>query len=207
MTHPFVRPLIGTLAASTIGAAAVLPAQAADPLTWTKQAPTTAPASRSYFAMAYDSTSARTVMFGGQLANGTSTNETWEWDGSNWTLKQPATSPSARNGETMVYDSIRHVTVLFGGTIGNDTWEWDGVNWTLRNSTHTPPGRSFAAMAFDSARGKTVLFGGQGYPGGTFAQFGDTWEWDGTDWTQASPATSPVQRDNAAMAFDSARGV
>src|SRR5439155_1054868 len=34
-----------------------------------------------------------------------------------------------------------------------------------------------------------------------------TWEWDGTDWTQASPSTSPVLRDNAAMTYDSARGV
>jgi len=36
-------------------------------------------------------------------------------------------------------------------------------------------------MTFDSKRGRTVLFGGVGAGG---ALFGDTWEWDGSFWTQ-----------------------
>jgi hypothetical protein len=38
-------------------------------------------------------------------------------------------------------------------------------------------------------------------------QLNDTWEWDGNDWTQLFPSTSPVVRDETAMAYDSARGV
>jgi len=34
----------------------------------------------------------------------------------------------------------------------------------------------------------------------------DTWLWDGSNWTQASPQTSPIARSNFAMTFDSARG-
>src|SRR5207302_472457 len=129
------------------------------------------------------------------------------WDGSNWSLLSPGSAPSPRNGHTMAYDSLRHVTVLFGGAYANDTWEWNGSTWTQRTSAHTPPGRTFAAMAFDSRRGRTVLFGGTTFGSGGSAQAGDTWEWDGNDWTQLSPATSPALRDEAAMAYDYARGV
>ncbi len=202
-----VRPLLGTLLASLLATAGMMPAEAAATVSWTQQAPATAPISVAYFAMSYDSARGKTVLFGGQKTGGTQSNETWEWDGANWTQMQPATSPWARNGHTMVYDSIRRVTVLFGGTYGSDTWEWDGVNWTQRISAHAPPGRTMSAMAFDSSRGKTVLFGGTAFINGSSAQLNDTWEWDGTDWTQAFPATTPVLRDEAAMAYDSVRGV
>jgi hypothetical protein len=33
-------------------------------------------------------------------------------------------------------------------------------------------------------------------------QFGDTWTWDGTTWTQQRPATSPPARFDGAMAYD-----
>jgi hypothetical protein len=36
-------------------------------------------------------------------------------------------------------------------------------------------------MTYDDARGQVVLFGGTKYYGG--ARLGDTWIWDGTDWT------------------------
>jgi hypothetical protein len=36
---------------------------------------------------------------------------------------------------------------------------------------------------------------------------GDTWTFDGTDWTQQAPATSPAPRSGAAMAFDAGLGV
>ena len=41
-------------------------------------------------------------------------------------------------------------------------------------------------MAYDSQRGKTVLFRGTIFPGASSpsALFGDTWEWDGSAWTQ-----------------------
>ncbi len=57
-------------------------------------------------------------------------------------------------------------------------------------------------MAFDSARGKTVLFGGSA----TSGVLSDTWEWNGTAWTERFPATTPSARAAHAMAFDSARG-
>ena len=46
-----------------------------------------------------------------------------------------------------------------------------------------------------------MLFGGYGGRGG----LGDTWTWNGTDWTQRAPAQSPPPRYDHAMAYDSAR--
>ena len=48
-----------------------------------------------------------------------------------------------------------------------------------------------------------MLFGG--YIPDSF--YDDTWEYDGTQWQQISPATSPPARDRHAMAYDYARGV
>ncbi len=42
-------------------------------------------------------------------------------------------------------------------------------------------------MAYDPATGNVVLFGGND----DAARSSDTWTWNGTTWTQQSPATSP----------------
>ena len=71
--------------------------------------------------------------------------------------------------------------------------------WTKVTPIPTP--RSDHAMAYDSARQRVVLFGGDlGYSG----YFGETWEWDGANWTQVSSG-GPSARSRHAMAYDSAR--
>src|SRR4051812_23678127 len=67
----------------------------------------------------------------------------------------------------------------------------------------TPTGRSACAMVYDSARGVTVLFGGVASLNN---RLGDTWEWNGTAWTQRA-VTGPSPRSGHAMVYDSARGV
>jgi hypothetical protein len=52
-------------------------------------------------------------------------------------------------------------------------------------------------MAYDSARQRIVLFGGKGSD-----IFNDTWEWDGTNWTEIIPTTRPEERSSHAMAYD-----
>jgi hypothetical protein len=47
-----------------------------------------------------------------------------------------------------------------------------------------------------------VLFGGS-FGGGS--ETDQTWTWDGSDWTQARPASSPPARFGAGIAYDSAR--
>jgi hypothetical protein len=71
----------------------------------------------------------------------------------------------------------------------------------------TSPSKRTAVLAYDKARGVSVLFGGWG--SGSLADggngvLGDTWEWDGTNWTQRFPARSPAARERHALAYDDA---
>ena len=59
-------------------------------------------------------------------------------------------------------------------------------------------------MAYDSNRHRVVLFGGT-HLGYVSTLLGDTWEWDGTDWTDATPSRSPSSREGHAMVYDVAR--
>lgn len=116
--------------------------------------------------------------------------------------------PSPRNSSAMAYDSFRGRTILFGGggnaTVG-DTWEWDGSFWTQTQDIG-PAARFSCAMDYDSVSQLSVLFGGAVPASGDDAvkAFGDTWHWDGADWTQVSES-GPTARFNHAVAFDSAR--
>ncbi len=58
-------------------------------------------------------------------------------------------------------------------------------------------------MASTPATAQMVLFGGFT---GSINYLGDTWTYDGTTWSQQSPATSPSARGGASMAYDPATG-
>jgi uncharacterized protein (TIGR03437 family) len=195
--------------------ASVVAAQSAP--NWTRQIPQNFPLRRAGHAMAYDSAHGQAVLFGG--SSPVLLNDTWVWDGSNWEQKSPQTSPPVRYFHAMAYDAAHGQVVLFGGTgptpagvdFGtealNDTWVWDGSNWTQESPQTSPSVRYSPAMAYDAAHGQVVLFGGAALnPDGTMKELNDTWVWDGSNWTEKSPQTSPPVRDAHAMAFDSAHG-
>jgi HYR domain len=219
-TEPFRRPFgplvtsqFGFLVNGTPGGGGTPPsAQEPD---WTQKAPADSPTLRGGgHRMVYDAARGEVVLFGGTDGTGFR-NDTWVWDGTNWTQKSPANSPTPRYGN-VVYDAARGEVVLFGdlggGALFNDTWVWDGTNWTQKSPANRPTPRTNHAMAYDAGRGEVVLFGGyevvlldSGYTK-TAGPRNDTWVWDGTNWTQKSPANRPTPRDNHAMAYDVARG-
>jgi hypothetical protein len=176
-----------------------------DGATWTSFAGA-GPSARNSPAMVYDAERKVVVMFGGDTKQTGSLADTWTFDGTAW--KQVATSgPPARTSHALTYDSRRKRVVLFGGSDGpnmlGDTWEWDGTAWT-RKSSSGPAARTLFGLAFDSVRGRTVLYGGTSRLAPDAPSHGDTWEWDGTAWTQAK-VTGPSARDHIAMEFDAAR--
>jgi hypothetical protein len=78
----------------------------------------------------------------------------------------------------------------------------------VRVATDGPAPREYAAMCYDSDRRVTVLFGGSTFPNSPVSPagfFGDTWEFDGTNWTQRLPSNSPGPRMLARLAYDSWR--
>jgi hypothetical protein len=108
-----------------------------------------------------------------------------------------------------------------GGCAVNDTWEWDGNTWTQAHDGDGPsPGpRIGAAATWDGDR--VLLFGGgivkvedtacpgRGRAGRDVCAFADLWAWNGSTWTELTPAggPGPSARTDAAMAYDAARDV
>ena len=168
---------------------------------------------RNAHAMVYDSDRKRVVLFGGADAEKVCS-DTWEWNGKRWT-RVSVDGPGPRTFPAMTYDSVRKRVVLFGGNrvlFGrtpeqnkylDDTWEWDGHRWTKINIAGPPP-RAEAVMTFDTARGRAVLFGGHSRSDKGRNLLGDTWEWDGSKWTQVSVA-GPSPRNGAAAVYDNRR--
>jgi hypothetical protein len=62
-----------------------------------------------------------------------------------------------------------------------------------------PAARAGAAMAYDPSTGDVVMFGGTGGDGQALA---DTWLWNGSGWSEATPADTPPARYGAEMAGD-----
>jgi len=203
---------------------------------WTDRTPSTMrPPARFMHALAYDSDSYVTVLFGGR-GSLVEYNDTWERDErtGRWSEKTPAAgNPPARGGHALAYDAKRKVTVLFGGRESNtsnparqDTWEWNGSVWEKRTDpadcsgyprcivctpTTCPSYRYMHAMVYDASRERVVVFGGYYYDGGNAYDLNDVWEWDGDTgvWVERTPISGdmPAARSTHAMAYDSDRGV
>ena len=176
---------------------------------WKQLAPPVSPPPLEGPGMAYDPTTGTAVLFGGYLGNYVTSNETWTWDGVTWTQQFPPVSPPPRTWNTsgMVFDSLVGKVVMFGGwnytgvfSFMNDTWEWDGTSktWTEKFPAHSPSPRA-AALAYDEATRRVLLFGGLTSQS-TFT--GDTWTYDGVDWAEQEPTTTPPARCDNALAFN-----
>jgi len=177
-----------------------------DGTNWTLRSFGAAPSARLWTTMAFDSTRGRIVLFGGDGAGSIDLGDTWEYDGSTWTQMAPANSPSPRYGAAMAFDPGLGRVVLFGGRSGGqrmaDTWEWDGTNWTQFAPSSTPFPRFWHSMAFDPQVGHVVVFGGDHIEPFALGPINDTWEWDGSQWTQDWTSAAPSARAGQTMALD-----
>jgi hypothetical protein len=162
-----------------------------DGVRWT-QVHASGPGARNGPALAYDALRRVVVMFGGVGRDGTYPAGTWQWDGRAW-KRTSANDPPLRATHQMAYDHRLGVVVLYGGGFVDgglpvrrgDMWQWDGTRWTevvMRGATPGP--RIGHGMAYDRSRERLVLFGGFD---GNSQRRGDTWEWDGTRWTDVTP--------------------
>ncbi|WP_091790402.1 kelch repeat-containing protein [Paraburkholderia steynii] len=112
----------------------------------------------------------------------------------------------------MAWDDASQQVLLFGGSQGTyqsptplgDTWAWDGQNWTQLDDTG-PSARHLFGIASDTTGNRIILFGGANPSNGNQQLLGDTWEWDGTVWSQQDE-TGPSPRMGQSMTYDSVRG-
>jgi hypothetical protein len=174
---------------------------------WVKPSVATSPSPGSGEAMVFDQALNEIVLY-------TDNGNTWTWNGTTWTKISPASSPGALCLESMAYDPSNQTILLFGGydnsgnsgssagcegdTVGStaldSTWSFNGTTWTKLSPSTNPPSRFNAAMAYDPNSSQIVLFGGCDGISGSTQQCNaltDTWTWDGSNWTQATPQSSP----------------
>lgn len=127
-----------------------------------------------------------------------------------WSELGVAAAPSARGWADMAFDAARGQAVLFGGLAGgtanDETWLWDGETWTLAEPENSPSPRFTHAMVYDEAREVVVLYSGLEAQFST-TPIGDTWEWDGTNWTEVkTPASPPARTPHHNLAYDPTTG-
>lgn len=164
--------------------------------TWTQAFPTTTPGGLGNYGACYDVVRSRVVLYGGSADSFFPIAEsgTWEFNGTNWSLVATATSPGPLERPAMCFHAGINRTVMFGGIdpqIGgvDTTWLFDGTNWTAAPITGAKPAvRTGAKMVYDSLRGVCVLTGGANP--NTGSAIVDTWEFNGTSWTQVANATT-----------------
>ncbi len=101
----------------------------------------------------------------------------------------------------LAYDRARKQAVAFGGGAStDDTYQLtrDARQWVKANRTWNPGPllRQHPAMGWDGTSARTVLFGGNR----DGVDLGDTWEFDGTTWTQTS-TSGPSPAIDSAMAW------
>ena len=172
--------------------------------TWTKLALPVAPPPRSGFAVADG------AIFGGRSTANTYSNDTWMvYISSNvWTrvVSANANYPPARSeaGFCVGYG----LNILMGGRNQNGVL---GDCWQLKESTQPPydwnwlPAPTGPSARYDTGianqpgTGQPLLFGGRDANGNALA---DTWIFDGSAWSLATPQNKPPARSRHALTYD-----
>jgi len=173
-----------------------------------------APAPRAGHKMAFDDSQGVIVLFGGETAADTYSDETWVFNGASWTLKDPSLRPPARADHAMAFDGVANLTVVYGGTalagdLG-DVWRYDlntggpQGSWSQCAEGPVGPGaRHGHEMVFDPTSGRITMLGGL-EAGGPSSAIGDTWHLSGCNWTEniCLYVAAPPTRRHFGMAYD-----
>ncbi|MBL8724651.1 MAG: hypothetical protein JNK49_11425 [Planctomycetes bacterium] len=179
-----------------------------DGTAWTLRAATTPMGTLQAYRLQTHSGLGRVLLF--TLATWNAANSPhWEWNGTAWVQ---ATSPTGTGRfSATAYDPQRNRIVAFGSYVLRSlanipgmtgVWEWDATNWQRIGSGQPPRpvpryGHGFAYLPSTQT---CVLFGGS-----DAGLYTDTWEWNGTTWTERQPAVSPPGRYTTHMATHASR--
>lgn len=127
---------------------------------------------------------------------------TFEWEAGSWIELSPVNEPPGW-GE-LAYDDSTGQLIWYQEngypTSAGATWSWDGSHWDeVVAETYPPVLEGEASLAFDASSDQLVLVG----PFlGTSATDEETWSFDGTNWSELAPLTSPPALSGAGMAYD-----
>jgi hypothetical protein len=131
-----------------------------------------------------------------------------------WNLASTSGGPGPLAGFGFVYDPSVGKLLLFGGCAsglffngscnpGNQTWTYSQGNWTQLFPASAPSARLNPQMVYLPSSGDVLLFGGgSGAP--SYLDYHDTWEFNGTNWSQVVTTRAPTGGPWDSMAYDPA---
>lgn len=166
---------------------------------WSQATTAAAPSPRSYAASAFNAATGTVFLYGGRDATNAFLFDAWTWDGSTWNQVNTAGGPNLVL-PVAAFDPLTNNVVVFGLTADYksvQTWTWDG-SWQQRQPQTSPTPRVSTAMAYDPVSRRVLLFGGRNP--GDLSYLGDTWFWDGSNWSVLNPNSGPSTRQDASMA-------
>lgn len=203
-----------------------------DGVGWVRRIPERNPGPRMSASIAFDERQSRTLLFGG-IANTAPVMELapaglWEWNGITWARVVTPTTPSARAGASFSWDPKAHRGYLFGGgtsialtergsfsVVSDELWTFDGRDWSqIPKSGAWPAPRTNATSIWDPTRGRMVLHGGYTSVGlveglvqtDPNSFLNETWEFDGTTWTQWPGGSVPNEFGSPTLALEPTSG-
>jgi hypothetical protein len=158
-----------------------------------------------HFAMAYDVSRKKVVLYGG-FSKRNMSDQLWEFDGTEW-KRINANAPGPRAWHAMAYDRDRKTVVLHGGVTfmgganereyATDTWAWDGRAW--KKVASGGPASILPALGYDENRKVLVLFGGSGDDNTMFSAL---WELHATKWSKIADGGTWKWTDNEYRKMD-----
>lgn len=185
------------------------------------------PQARGGAAVAWNFTTNRLVVFGGDSGTGlvgttaipvTLLGDTWEFDPATntWTDVTPvAGSPSARRFSSMTWDPSTGGMILFGGedaitspltTPRNDSWLFLSGVWIPLSPTTTPPGRRLHSLVTRRDIGDVIMVAGDDASVTPQVRHLDVWRWDGQNWSSVpTNGTIPHGTTAAQAVYDELR--
>ncbi len=184
---------------------------------WVETTPTSSLDARGWHGMFFDRERGVVALVGGDTQateDPPIQAEVWEYDGESWT-EVSNSMMNASWGDGAAYDRHRRRGVLVGGQDlveenggALSAWvnECDASWWTSVNvgfESYAPQPRVFASMVFAPHLNGVLLTGGDG----DHVMFRDTWLWDGLEWREITPGSTPEPGYGAAACYDSWRGV
>ncbi len=163
--------------------------------TWTPVSSGTQPAERGLGGLAFDRNRNRIVFASGNVALLVT-----EWTGTDWVQPTAVVTPGAKCAVAMAYLATTGTSFMFGDLFNNTLFEWDGDAFVGHALNPAPSARWFVALI--ATRSKILLHGGLAFG---ITGLPDTWEFDGTSWTQRTPVHSPGNALGHALAYDAGR--
>jgi hypothetical protein len=171
---------------------------------WEKVSPANMPKCVGQGSLVYMKHTNSVFLVGGVCANGSPTDITSEWNGTDWRDIKAQPTQGYVTAFALAYDPIRMEMLLYGGDeygARNDTYRFRDNSWRKVTSLLYPGPRSLYLFEQDPANGIGWLFGGFN----DNVVYSDLWKYTNGTWLRMNAPNTPVGCTYPAGAWDPVR--